>query len=143
MASVLDVAAYIVHREGEMTATKLQKLVYYCQAWHLVWEDTPLFTARIEAWANGPVSPTLYRTHRLQYEVRSVVGGNYGHLKPNERESIDLVLDTYGKLSGYDLSVRTHKEPPWLEARRGLAPGERANTVISHRAMAEYYGSLT
>jgi uncharacterized phage-associated protein len=34
-------------------ALKLQKLLYYSQAWHLVWEDTPLFTARIEAWIDG------------------------------------------------------------------------------------------
>jgi hypothetical protein len=30
-----------------MSAYKLQKLVYYSQAWHLVWADEPLFAARI------------------------------------------------------------------------------------------------
>lgn len=32
MASVLDVAAYILAQQGEMTAMKLQKLCYYSQA---------------------------------------------------------------------------------------------------------------
>ena len=32
--SVRDVAEYILRSRGEMTAMKLQKLVYYCQAWH-------------------------------------------------------------------------------------------------------------
>src|SRR6267142_182405 len=32
-----DVAAFILKQRGEMTAMKLQKLVYYCQAWSLVW----------------------------------------------------------------------------------------------------------
>ena len=36
--SALDVAKYILKEHGEMTAMKLQKLVYYCQAWSLVWE---------------------------------------------------------------------------------------------------------
>jgi hypothetical protein len=36
----------------------------------------------------------------------------------------------------------THQENPWLEARRGLAPGERGYREISHAALAEYYGSL-
>ena len=43
MASVFDVAAYILHRAGTMTAMKLQKLVFYSQAWSLVWDEKPLF----------------------------------------------------------------------------------------------------
>ena len=48
---------------------KLQKLVYYCQAWSLVWDDMPLFESRIEAWANGPVVLDLYYRHRGQYWI--------------------------------------------------------------------------
>ena len=33
--SVHDVAAYILKKQGEMSAMKLQKLVYYSQAWSL------------------------------------------------------------------------------------------------------------
>ena len=50
MAEVLDVAAYILKKQGPMTAMKLQKLVYYCQAWSLVWQSKPLFPNDIEAW---------------------------------------------------------------------------------------------
>ena len=53
MATVFDVAAYILKQRGEITTMKLQKLVYYCQAWHLVWEDEPLFRERIFATATG------------------------------------------------------------------------------------------
>jgi len=49
--SVHDVAAYILKKQGEMSAMKLQKLVYYSQAWSLVWDEKPLFRAQIEAWA--------------------------------------------------------------------------------------------
>ena len=35
----IDVADYILQEHGAMSAMKLQKLVYYAQAWHLVWED--------------------------------------------------------------------------------------------------------
>lgn len=55
--TVFDVAEYILEQHGEMTSMKLQKLVYYCQAWHLAWSDEPLFRESIEAWANGPVVP--------------------------------------------------------------------------------------
>ncbi len=37
MANAKDVAQYILEKQGEMTSIKLQKLVYYTQAWSLVW----------------------------------------------------------------------------------------------------------
>ena len=49
MVSVFDAAAYIVEKTGEMTTLKLQKLVYYAQAWSLVWDERPLFDEKIEA----------------------------------------------------------------------------------------------
>jgi uncharacterized phage-associated protein len=55
MAKVSDVAEYILEKVGETTAMKLQKLVYYSQAWHLAWTEQPLFKDKIEAWCNGPV----------------------------------------------------------------------------------------
>lgn len=61
MATANDVAQYVLEQSGKMTTIKLQKLVYYCQAWSLVWTESPLFDDRIEAWANGPVVPSLYR----------------------------------------------------------------------------------
>jgi uncharacterized phage-associated protein len=49
MATAHDVAAYILRGQGEMTAMKLEKLVYYAQAWSLVWDEEPLFKERVEA----------------------------------------------------------------------------------------------
>jgi len=68
-ASAHDVAAYILKNGGRMSVMKLQKLVYYSQAWHLVWEDKRLFSDRIEAWANGPVVPNLYPAFERQEVV--------------------------------------------------------------------------
>jgi uncharacterized phage-associated protein len=125
-----------------MDTWKLQKLVYYCQAWHLVWDDEPLFRGRIEAWANGPVVPALYQQHRGQFKVEKWPSGRISNLTTSERDSIEVVLDHYGKLSGYALRELTHNEPPWREARAGLAPGERGKNVITLDSLAEYYGSL-
>lgn len=60
MPSALDVAQYILEQQGPMPAMKLHKLLYYAQAWSLVWDDEPLFPERIEAWINGPVIPDLF-----------------------------------------------------------------------------------
>ena len=142
MASVQDVAAYILHKLGPVTAIKLQKLVYYSQAWSLVWDEEPLFEDEIQAWANSPVSPTLYEAHRRQFKVSVISDGNLESLTPSQRETIDKVLEFYGDKSSQWLSDLTHQESPWLEARRGLAPGQPGNCEITTASMAEYYSSL-
>ena len=139
--SVVDVAEYILKKLGEIPALKLQKLVYYCQAWSLVWDEKPLFPQSIEAWANGPVSPYLYTYHRLQYSV-STVRGDPEKLVAEQKETIDAVLKTYGDKPSQWLSDLTHSEKPWQDARKGIADGERGNNEITHVSMAEYYSSL-
>ncbi|HEX4964204.1 MAG TPA: type II toxin-antitoxin system antitoxin SocA domain-containing protein [Thermoanaerobaculia bacterium] len=142
MATAHDVASYILQELGEITAMKLQKLLYYSQAWSLVWDEAPLFRERIEAWANGPVVPALYQRHRGQFKVRSWSQGNPQALTGEQRETVDAVLKYYGDKPSQWLSDLTHAEAPWRDARRGLGPGERGNHVITHAAMAEYYSSL-
>ena len=99
MAQVQDVAAYILAKRGPMTAMKLQKLCYYSHAWHLVWDEQALFPSRVEAWANGPVIVDLYREHRGRlYLSEGDIAGNPLALTPDERETIDTVLDYYGDM---------------------------------------------
>nr|WP_198955655.1 type II toxin-antitoxin system antitoxin SocA domain-containing protein [Frankia sp. CcI49] len=138
-----DVAAYILDQAGPMTAMKLQKLVYYSQAWHLVWDDEPLFPEQIQAWANGPVVYELFDKHRGQYTVEAPWRwGSSNALTSDQRETIDEVLRSYAEFTAQQLSVLSHSELPWQEARRGLQPFDRGSTVIDPTVMADYYGSL-
>jgi uncharacterized phage-associated protein len=141
MATAQDVAAYILKQLGSMPAMKLQKLAYYSQAWSLVWDDQPIFSDRIEAWANGPVIPSLYAQHRGIFLVETIPGDADG-LTLSERETVDAVLKYYGAQSSQWLSDLTHKEDPWLDARHGLPPGARSTEEITQAAMHEYYSSL-
>ena len=144
MTTALDVAAYILQERGEMSTWKLQKLVYYSQAWHSVWEDKPLFDEEIEAWANGPVVPRLYREHRGQFVLSrdQFAPGDPEQLTDREKIAIDAVLNFYGDKSGQWLSELTHSEAPWINARVGLRPTERGSRLIPVADMAEYYGGL-
>ena len=144
MVSVNDVAAFILRERQQMTAMKLQKLVYYAQAWSLVWDERPLFSERIEAWANGPVCPDLYRQHSGKFQVGpGDIAGNPGAIDQDGRDTILSVLTFYGDKSAQWLSDLTHNEAPWHDARRGLSDGDRGQVEITHAAMAEYYGSLS
>jgi uncharacterized phage-associated protein len=142
MAKVHDVAAYILAKMRSVDAMKLQKLLYYSQAWSLVWNDRPLFSDKIEAWANGPVVRTVFKAYQGQYKVKETKYGDKNGLNLEEKETVDAVLKFYGTKTGFYLSELTHREQPWREARKGLAPGELGNQEITKASMRDYYGSL-
>ncbi len=144
---MFDVASYILASAGEMTAMKLQKLVYYAQAWSLVWLEKPLFEERIEAWSGGPVVPVLYQRHRGQFKVDHTMfsDGDPDRLNPEDQAAIRTVIEFYGKHTAQWLSDLTHLEQPWINARERAhaAPGDACHEEITQADMAEYYGGLT
>ena len=144
MADVFDVAKYILEKQGSMTTMKLQKLVYYSQAWSVVWDEKPLFAEEIQAWASGPVVRELYDEHKGMFQISaSDLGkGIIDNLKAEEIETIDTVLDAYGDKSAQWLADLTHMETPWNEARKGIEPGDNCESKITLASMAEYYSSL-
>lgn len=143
MATVFDVANYILQKKGPMTTMKLQKLCYYAQSWSLAWDERPLFDEDFEAWANGPVCPKLYYSHQGKFELPcNFFAPKSFEFTPDQTETIDKVIEYYGDKSPQWLSDLTHKEAPWLDARGDVPPGMRCNNVISKESMQEYYGGL-
>lgn len=143
MARIEDVAARVLDSTGYISTMKLQKLVYYSQAVHLVSTGAPLFESRIEAWANGPVAPDLFGMHRHKYIIGAgeLARGDASNIGAGEASSIERVLDVLGSWTGAQLSELTHTEAPWVDARVGLAPGARSHAEITQRAMLDFYGS--
>ena len=142
-ASVFDVAKFILRNYGPMSAMKLEKLVYYCQAWSLVWDERPMFQERIEAWASGPVAPELYAQHRGRFMLdESDIPGEPDNLDQEAVDTIETVMRFYGDKTAQWLSDLTHREDPWKDARKGLPDGARCQEEITLAAMEEYYSSL-
>ena len=144
MARVLDVAKYILERQGPITTLKLQKLAYYAQVWALVNDGEPLFPDAIKAWAQGPVVPALFQAHKnLRNLDAADLGGSSDGLADAERAHIDRVLASYGELPPAYLSKLTHHERPWSEAH---ASGERLghkSPSISVGAIRSFYSGKT
>ena len=59
-----------------------------------------------------------------------------------DEQLLEDVWDTYGDNTGNALEALTHRELPWMEARRGYEPDERCSVVISPTTMASYYKSI-
>jgi len=124
-----------------MTNLRLQKLVYYAQAWSLAILDEEIFEDDFEAWVHGPVIPSLYE----KYE-----GSNWNpiprptseitlSINRRSREILDEVWDTYGQFSAKGLENIVRGEDPWIDARRGCNSGDFCREVISKDVIRAYY----
>jgi uncharacterized phage-associated protein len=123
---------------SEITNLKLQKLMYYAQAWNLVFTGKPLFLESVEAWVHGPVVPSIFRRFR-EYRWSPIDCSVEPCSDFPIQEHIESVLRAYGKFSATQLERITHHESPWMDARRGLDPDMPSRNVISHASMREYY----
>jgi uncharacterized phage-associated protein len=139
MTRVHDIAEYILQRCGPMTTMKLQKLVYYSQAWSLALRGSAVFEERVQAWAHGPVVWELFQAHRGQFVVSSVQGQAH-RVDVHTRAMVDRVVAAYGSWTADQLSERTHQELPWVQARR-LPSARRGSPEITWAAMQDYYRS--
>ena len=144
MVGVFDVAEYVLSEVGYVSTMKLQKLVFYSQAYSLVAFDEPLFSDDFEAWVNGPVCPPLFRAHKGLFVVGKGdlrAEGDLGKVTKEQASCVKHVVLALGKLSGQELSALTHAESPWLDARNGCSDDERCTAVIAKQAIKEYYSS--
>lgn len=146
MANVFDVAEYILNKIGDMTTMKLQKLVYYCQAYSLGWDGVPLFDEEFEAWANGPVCRELFDQHKGDFTISKGAFGRLVTKDPefNEEafETMDAIINDYGVKSSFWLSELTHTEDPWRNARTNCSPRGYCNEVVTKDALLQYYGGV-
>ena len=144
MANIFDVAKYILKKHSCTSAVKLQKLVYYAQAWSLVWDEKPIFNNKIQAWANGTVIPTLFNAHKGKFIVseKDFPKGNTSRLSTDEKETINSILDHYGDKTAQWLVDLTHLEDPWQDARKGCGRGKGCSNEINIGSMMEYYSGL-
>jgi len=144
--TALPVANYFIRfcREAgdPVSNLKLQKLLYYAQAWYLALRDQPLFPERIEAWVHGPAVPPVYG--HFKGWAWQPIGDDVSapRLSQDLHNHLSQVMRQYGPMSAYQLELLTHREKPWRDARKGLAPDEPSTAVISHQSMKDYYRAL-
>jgi len=121
-----------------LTNLKLQKLLYYTQAWHLALKDQVLFSDAIEAWIHGPVVPSVFKRYR-DYRWTVIDCAATPIKDGNAISHIEAVLDRYGAYEATQLERLTHREEPWIMARNGIPKDEPSHNVITTQSMKDYY----
>ncbi|MEI9918540.1 MAG: Panacea domain-containing protein [Bacteroidota bacterium] len=147
----LVLSDYILYMGGSMSHLKLQKLLFYVQAYHLAYFEKPLIEDDFQAWAHGPVSRKVYNSlkdnTRLYDQVSYVRGPKEEHVKKivrktltdDQKNLVDEVVEMFSDLTGLQLENLTHNEKPWIKARKGVAAGERSDNVISKDSIRKFY----
>jgi len=140
----IDVANYFVNKiddtAGDLISNlKLQKLVYYAQGFSLAIFGKPLFDDVIEAWLYGPVVPNLYQKYKkYKYEALPIPKDvDFDKYDEQTRELLDEVYTVYGQYSAWVLSDFTHKESPYINARKRADKGN--GDVITHGELKSYF----
>lgn len=140
---VADHLIRFAHDNGDwITNLKLQKLVYYAQAWFLALYGEPLFDEPLEAWELGPVQPDLYQRFKL-YRWRPIDDDppSPEFKDPRVEPHLEEIMDVFGDFTAHHLARLTHQESPWKNARNGEDRGGAG--VISLDDMRDYYAGLS
>jgi uncharacterized phage-associated protein len=143
----IDIAKWFVNatdRESgdDITHLKVQKLLYYAQGWALAYFDLPFFAEKMEAWAHGPVAPSVWEKLKEfgyssipEQKIMRKISGDHGRL-------LGAVNQKYSIFSAKKLEAMTHSESPWLTARAGIPLSARCTNPISEDEMRKLFVSL-
>lgn len=144
MQSCFDVANYFIDLANQtgtaVSNLKLQKLVYYSQAWHLAIYGIPLFGEDFQAWIHGPVIPELYQKYKV-FGWQPIHEDISSNLPERVSSFLGEVAKEYFACDAYELEQMTHLEAPWNQARGDISPDVASNAVIKKEWMKEYYSA--
>lgn len=141
-SNIADYFLYVANESGSYISNlKLQKLVFYAQAWHLAIYENPLFEEEFEAWVRGPVIPALYREYQHFSWKPILKEVQEPKFSPELQDFLNDLIEVYFFRDALELEMMTHREEPWIKARNGLPMSEPSNAIISKQSMKDFYKS--
>jgi uncharacterized phage-associated protein len=130
--------------EGDpLTHFRLQKLLYYAQAWSVVLRETELFQEEIRAWQNGPVVPEVHQSlpdGKCGACVPNDAFATAPDLDPEDAAFLKSFWEAYSGYSASQLYRMTHSEMPWQKAWHDRP---NTNAPIPIEDMEQYFNRQT
>lgn len=142
--SVADYLLCFAQKHGDvMTPLKLQKMVFYADAWYMALNDgEELISDRFEAWVHGPVARDLY-SRFADYKWQPITTEiNCPDLPEGVVKHLDEIYQVFGGYTAYQLEQMTHQEKPWLMAREGFPVDAPCRNVIDKSVTSEFYRAM-
>ena len=146
---MLVTISYIFEEAEDITPLTLQKLLYYVQGIFMVNFGRPLFDEECQAWAHGPVYKKVYdlfksfKYYPIEDKRFVIFRDKFNLLTDEEKEVIDMVINSFGMYSGKTLEYLTHKESPWNDVFDGDSIYGYTNEPITKEAIGNYFKSIS
>jgi uncharacterized phage-associated protein len=140
---VADYLISLAHERGEsVNNLKLQKLLYYAQAWYLGEFGTPLFDDKLQAWMSGPVIPSIFWRF-AECGIHDIPAPEAPpELNTDIRQFLDSFAAEYLPVDEWDLEYSCRHEPPWMNARWGSELDPPCYEDIAESDMSTYFRQL-
>lgn len=142
-------ANYILKHYGPMSHLKLQKLLFYCDAYCLAFFGEELLSDKFEAWVHGPVCRRVFNEMKgasllytdMSYSPMPGIDEDetFSKLSFDVKDLLNDVLVNLTKWTGIELERSTHSELPWIEARQGYGEADRCHVEISKETTRTFY----
>ena len=156
----------LLQKGNTINPSKLRRILYYLQAWYMVYFDSPgksIFSDVPESWSSGPgygrlidLFPTLGDRDQFSLKdlslpdldlpgkelsciVRSVYKELGKTLSLRQFDFIEECITMFGCMGTDDLVLSTLSEEPWTETRKDISPLNKGRN-LSLEKMFEYYG---
>ncbi|MEI7686523.1 MAG: type II toxin-antitoxin system antitoxin SocA domain-containing protein [Planctomycetota bacterium] len=128
-----------------LTNLRLQKLLYYAQAWSMVLRERDLFAEELQAWRYGPVVPEVYQAMPDEQGAKPITPELFVDVPDisdeDEKEFLNHLWDAYKGFSALKLSDMTHHEAPWIKAWGGRPIDGNGKDPIDVDLLAEYFSA--
>jgi len=141
MVTALDVAKLFLSwsdNNGDLiTNLRIQKLLYYAQAWYLVNYNRRLFNDPIEAWEFGPVIRSVYKKYQahkgepIPYKTNNKEENVF---QPHQINFLTEFFRVFSNFSATALVSLSHSEAPWINAYE-----QGQNSTINTQEMKAFY----
>lgn len=155
---VLDVSRYVIDYSNKMdygiSNLKLQKVLYFVQAYFLIQTGHSCFKEKIEAWDFGPVVPKAYCEYKqygcgdipttksfIMIDKDNIWNSKRVEFKEiaildDDKSLIDKVVDKFSEYSATDLVELSQHQTPWIDAISSQ------NNEITNKSIFEYFNSI-
>ena len=154
--NVSDVCRHVINysnnKDYGISNLKLQKVLYFIQAYFLISTNKQCFKEKIEAWDFGPVVPEAYREYKqfgsgdiptisfvVDFDKDNIWNSKVQQYEDDVIASVDKVMieavvDKFADYSATDLVSITHRQAPWKNAYQ-----QGRNNEITLEAIKEYF----
>lgn len=139
-----DISKWFVNRVDrdagdDITPLKLQKLLYYAQAWWLANNNELLFNEKMQAWTHGPMVPSIWKEYASHGWQSILPFEDFTFPNSTIESFFNKVYEVYGKFEAKALEDLTHSEEPWQRTRGNLPLEAKCTSPMDEEFIRDYY----